>query len=205
MRRAGRPSSQCYARELIVSGRGLPRIWYNGVANEIVVSQMSACSRNRCRSRAGFTLMEVLIAAVMLAVGCVAILSCMMQCQRMMLASKKFESAQLVLQLGDMAHPIPDPSQVTSSGEDVVSDDLLNVNEMPAEDLVRELEMDLPRNELEQLRDYTFERTVDETDDEILKWNGGIYAIRSTVRWGGNRYGAKREELNVIRLWRKKP
>jgi hypothetical protein len=149
--------------------------------------------------------MEVLIAAVMLAVGCVAILSCMMQCQRMMLASKKFESAQLVLQLGDMAHPIPDPSQVTSSGEDVVSDDLLNVNEMPAEDLVRELEMDLPRNELEQLRDYTFERTVDETDDEILQWNGGIYAIRSTVRWGGSRYSAKREELNVIRLWRKKP
>ena len=145
----------------------------------------------RSRFRAGFTLMEVLIAAVMLAVGCIAILSCMMQCQRMMLASKRFESAQLVLQLGDMAHPIPDPSQVTTSGEDVVNDELLNV--------------DLPRTELEQLKDYTFERTVDETDDEILKWNGGIYAIRSTVRWGGNRYRSKREELNVIRLWRKKP
>ena len=69
----------------------------------------------RSRFRAGFTLMEVLIAAVMLAVGCIAILSCMMQCQRMMLASKRFESAQLVLQLGDMAHPIPDPSQVTTT------------------------------------------------------------------------------------------
>ena len=79
------------------------------------------------------------------------------------------------------------------------------MEETPAEDLVRELEMDLPRTELEQLKDYTFERTVDETDDEILKWNGGIYAIRSTVRWGGNRYRSKREELNVIRLWRKKP
>ena len=65
--------------------------------------------------------------------------------------------------------------------------------------------MDLPRTELEQLKDYTFDRSVDETDDEILKWNGGIYAIRSTVRWGGNNYGAKREELNVIKLWRKKP
>ena len=134
-----------------------------------------------------------------------AILSCMMQCQRMMLASKRFESAQLVLQLGEMAYPIPDPSQVTTSGEDIQNDDLLNVQETPAEDLVRELEMELPRAEREQLLDYTFERTVDETDDDILKWNGGIYAIRSTVRWGGNHYGGKREELNVIRLWRKKP
>ena len=159
----------------------------------------------RSRRRAGFTLMEVLIAAVMLSVGCIAILSCVMQCQRMMLASKRFESAQLVLQLGEMAYPIPDPSQVTTSGEDIQSDELLNVREMPAEDLVRELEMDLPRTELEQLQDYTFERTVDETDDEILQWNGGIYAIRSTVRWGGSNYGAKREELNVIKLWRKKP
>ena len=157
-----------------------------------------------CR-RAGFTLLEVLIAAIMLAVGCVAILACMMQCQRMMMASKRFESAQLVLQLGEMAYPVPDPSQVTTSGEDVLRDDVLNVSETPAEDLVRELEMDLPRTELEQLKDYTFERTVDETDDEILQWNGGIYAIRSTVRWGGNNYGAKREELNVIKLWRKKP
>ncbi|MBR1586726.1 MAG: prepilin-type N-terminal cleavage/methylation domain-containing protein [Kiritimatiellae bacterium] len=155
--------------------------------------------------RAGFTLLEVLIAAIMLAVGCVAILACMMQCQRMMMASKRFESAQLVLQLGEMAYPIPDPSQVTTSGEDVLRDDVLNVSETHAEDLVRELEMDLPRTELEQLKDYTFERTVDETDDEILQWNGGIYAIRSTVRWGGNNYGAKREELNVIKLWRKKP
>ena len=55
------------------------------------------------------------------------------------------------------------------------------------------------------MQDYTFERKVDETDEEILKWNGGIYAIRSTVRWGGSNYGAKREELNVIKLWRKKP
>ena len=159
----------------------------------------------RPRSRAGFTLMEVLIAAVMLAVGCIAILSCMMQCQRMMLASKRFESAQLVLQLGEMAHPIPDPSQVTTSGEDIINDELLNVRETSAEDLLRELEMELPRTEREQLQDYTFERKVDETDEEILKWNGGIYAIRSIVRWGGSNYGAKREELNVIRLWRKKP
>ena len=88
-----------------------------------------------CRSslRAGFTLMEVLIAAVMLAVGCIAILSCMMQCQRLMLASKRFESAQLVLQLGEMAHPTPDPSQVTTSGDDIMNDDLLNGREPPAE------------------------------------------------------------------------
>ena len=159
----------------------------------------------RYGSRSGFSLLEVLIASVVMGISCVAILACMMQSQKMMLFSKRFETAQLVLQLGEMAYPIPDPSQVTTSGEDVMSDDLLNVSETHAEDLVRELEMELPRTELEQLQDYTFERTVDETDDEILKWNGGIYAIRSTVRWGGDNYGAKREEMNVIKLWRKKP
>ena len=159
----------------------------------------------RWGSRSGFSLLEVLIASVVMGISCVAILACMMQSQKMMLFSKRFETAQLVLQLGEMAYPIPDPSQVTTSGEDVANDDLLNVRETRAEDLVQELEMELPRAELEQLQDYTFERTVDETDDEILQWNGGIYAIRSTVRWGGDNYGAKREELNVIKLWRKKP
>ena len=152
--------------------------------------------------------MEVLIAAVMLSVGCIAILSCVMQCQKMMLASKRFETAQLVLQFGDMAYPIPDPSQVTTAGEDIIDDDKLNVRETRAEELLRDLDIDLPRAELEQLGDYTFERVVDRPDgdvDEILKWNGGIYAIRSIVRWGGSNYGAKREELNVIKLWRKKP
>jgi hypothetical protein len=131
-----------------------------------------------------------------------------MQCQKMMLASKRFETAQLVLQFGDMAYPIPDPSQVTTAGEDIIDDDKLNVRETRAEDLLRELDLDLPRAEREQLGDYTFERVVNRPDgdvDEILKWNGGIYAIRSIVRWGGSNYGAKREELNVIRLWRKKP
>jgi len=161
------------------------------------------------RARAGFSLLEVLIASVIMGISCVAILACMMQSQKLMLASKRFETAQLVLQLGEMAYPIPDPSQVTESGEDVMDNDLLNVSETRAEELLRDLDMDMPRTEREQMSDYTFERTVDRPPngdvDEILRWNGGIYAIRSTVRWGSNNYGAKREELNVIKLWRKKP
>ena len=90
---------------------------------------------------------------------------------------------------------------ILPAGVEVLNPDL----EIAHLDKGGELEMELPRTELEQLQDYTFERTVDETDDEILKWNGGIYAIRSTVRWGGDNYGAKREEMNVIKLWRKKP
>jgi hypothetical protein len=160
-------------------------------------------------ARAGFSLLEVLIASIFLATCCIAIMACMMQCQKLMLSSKRFETAQLVLQLGDMAYPIPDPSQVTEAGDDVLDNDLLNVRETRAEDLLRDLDMDMPRTEREQMGDYTFERTVDRPPngdiDEILRWNGGIYAIRSTVRWGGDHYGAKREELNVIRLWRKKP
>lgn len=157
------------------------------------------------RGRGGFTLLEVLIAAVMLAVGCVAIITCMMQCQRMMLASKRFETAQLVMQMGEMAYPIPEPSQVSGAGDDILSDDQLNVSETAALDLVRDLDLDIPLSEREQLKDYTFERSVDDTDDDTLKWNGGLYAIRSVVHWGKNNYGAQREKLTVIRLWRKTP
>ena len=159
--------------------------------------------------RSGFSLIEVLIASVIMGISCVAILACMLQSQKMMLFSKRFETAQLVLQLGEMAYPIPDPSQVTETGDAVLNNELLNVQETQAEDLLRELDMEMPRAEREQMGDYTFERVVDEPPDgdfdEILRWNGGIYAVRSIVRWGDSRYGAKREELNVIRLWRKKP
>ena len=152
--------------------------------------------------RSGFTLLEVMIATIILSIGLVVLLTSVSNCQKVMKASQDHETAQYVLSLGETVYPIPSPDLVTG---DPLEDEQLNIQETSAEDLLRELEMELPRTEREQLQDYTFARTVDETDDEILQWNGGIYAIRSTVRWGGDRYGAKREELNVIKLWRKKP
>jgi prepilin-type N-terminal cleavage/methylation domain-containing protein len=64
--------------------------------------------------RRGFTLLEVLLAAIILGTGLAAILVSMSQSQKMMLASSYLETAQEVMDLGDMAYPlsnVQDPDQ----------------------------------------------------------------------------------------------
>ncbi|MCQ2389090.1 MAG: prepilin-type N-terminal cleavage/methylation domain-containing protein [Kiritimatiellae bacterium] len=164
--------------------------------------------------RAGFSLVEVLVASVILATGLLAILAAMTQSQRLMMASKRFEDAQYVFCLGEMAHPVPPPEKVTG---DPLDDELLNVEETTVAELVRELESDgnqrlhLSREREQELETYTFTREVDEYEDfdgrseeEILEANGKLYTLRTTVRWGGKHYGAKQEEDVTVRLWRRK-
>ena len=52
--------------------------------------------------RRGFTLLEVLLAAIILGSGLAAILVSMSQSQRMMLASARLEAAQEVISLAGM-------------------------------------------------------------------------------------------------------
>ena len=62
----------------------------------------------------GFTLLEVLFAALILGFGLTTILVSMSQSQRMMLSSAYLETAQEVMDLGDMAYPlsnVKDPDQ----------------------------------------------------------------------------------------------
>ena len=89
--------------------------------------------------RRGFTLIEVLVASVVLTLGLLSALALFMQSQRMMMASVRFETAQRVLNYFEMVHPIPDPDQVTG---DPLDDDLLNIEEERAEDLCDDLEID---------------------------------------------------------------
>ena len=164
-------------------------------------------------ARGGFSLVEVLVASVILATGLLAIMAAMTQSQRLMLASKRFEDAQYVLLLGEMAHPIPPPDKVA---DDPLDNELLNVDETPALDLVREVEtgfnqhLNLSREREQELETYTFTRTVDEYEsedgrshDEILDANGKLYTLRTIVRWGGRRAGDKQEEDVTVRFWRK--
>ncbi len=147
----------------------------------------------------GFTLVEVLIATILLSVGLLTILASMQQSQRMMLASKRYELCQKVLGWGEMLYPIPDPDAVT----DPLKDEKLNISETRAYELANDLEIDLTRQQEQDLESYTFERVVDDIDDEDLERLDGIYTIRTIVRWGGNRRGGKRDEETVIRFWRK--
>lgn len=146
----------------------------------------------------GFTLIEILIASVILTLGLLSVLALFTQSQRMMLASARFETAQRVLNYFEMVHPLPATSDVT---DDPLQNDLLNIEEERATDLADELEIDLTPQDSRDLKDYTAQREVDEIDDEELERNGGIYTIRTTIKWGGDNFGGKKDEMTVIKLW----
>lgn len=152
-------------------------------------------------SKSGFSLIEVLIASVILTLGMLSCLMLFSQSQRMMLASQRFEIAQRVLSYGEMVYPIPD--SVTDDPED---NELLNVNEVSAEELAEDLELELSYQDRKDLEGYTFKREVDEppTDDEEFKRIGEIYTIRTTVTWGKGFRGEKPETETVVKLWRNK-
>ncbi len=149
----------------------------------------------------GFTLIEVLIATILLSVGLLTVLASMQQSQKMMLASKRYELCQKVLGWGEMLYPIPDPADVA---DDPLQNERLNISETRASDLANDLEIELNRRQEQDLEGYTFERTVDDIDDEELNRLDGIYTIRNIVRWGGNRRNGKHDEETVIRFWRKR-
>ncbi len=161
-------------------------------------------------TKRGFTLVEVLIASLILGISLVGLLQGMTVCQYMMTESRRFETAQYVLNLGEMAHPLPPSDKVT---DDPLDNELLNISEESALKLAEDIELELTRAEREELEGYTFERTVDEYEDsgdgrimshedEVAR-NGGLYSVRTTVRWGGDLRGGRRDEETLIRLWRK--
>ena len=151
--------------------------------------------------RGGFTLLEVMCATIILSLGLVALLTAFMQCQRIMRTTQGFETAQYVLMLGETLYPLPSPDLVT---DDPIDSELLNIEETPALKLAEDLELDdLPRERREELEYYTFERTVDDVNDEELERSGWLYTVRTTVRWGHVRRTKDRSETTVITLWRK--
>ena len=151
--------------------------------------------------RNGFTLLEVMCATIILSLGLVALLTAFMQCQRIMRTTQGFETAQYVLMLGETLYPLPPPDLVS---DDPIDNELLNIEETPALKLADDLELDdLSRERREELEYYTFERTVDDVDDEELERSGWLYTVRTTVRWGHVRREKDRSESTVITLWRK--
>lgn len=154
------------------------------------------------RFRMGFTLLEVMVATIILSLGLVALLTAFMQCQRIMRATQGFETAQYVLMLGETLYPLPSPDQVS---DDPLDNELLNIEETEALTLLRDLELDdMSKERRDELEYYTFERTVDEIDDEELARSGYLYTVRTVIRWGHARRSRDRSETTVITLWRKK-
>lgn len=150
--------------------------------------------------KSGFTLLEVLLAAIILGTGLAAILVSMSQNQKMMLSSASLETVQEVMDLGDMAYPlddVKDPDKDLDVGETKASELWEIVAGSHGPKLTREQE--------EKFHGYTWERVAlnrkDSEDD--IKRLGNLYTVRVTVRWGGVRRGENDEE-SYVTFWRKK-
>ena len=147
--------------------------------------------------RRGFTVLEVLLAAIILGLGLTTILVSMSQSQKMMLASTYLETAQEVMDLGDMAYPLSD---VRDPDRD------LDVEETKVTDLwdrITDGEHRLTSAQEEKFHGYTWQReALNREDEDEVKRLGGLYTVRVTVRWG-DRHTGNTEEESYITFWRK--
>lgn len=146
--------------------------------------------------RGGFTLLEVLIASIILGVGLMSIIVSMTQAQQMMISSTYLETAQEVMDFGDMAYPLSDV-------QDPEKD--LDVRETKATELWEKFAGNerLSSEQYEKYRTYTWEReALNRNDKDEIKRLGGLYTVRVTVRWGDRRRGNGEEE-SYVTFWRK--
>ena len=150
--------------------------------------------------RRGFALLEVLLASIILGTGLATILVSMSQSQKMMLSSSYLETAQEVMDLGDMAYPladVKDPDQDLDVAETKASDlwDIVAGAHGPK----------MTSEQEDKFHDYTWERVALNRQDseEDIKRLGNLYTVRIIVRWGSGRTG-KREEESYVTFWRKK-
>lgn len=147
--------------------------------------------------RGGFTLLEVLLASLILGLGLTTILVSMSQSQKMMLTTARLETAQEVMDLGEMAYPLSDV-------QDPERD--LEVTETRATDLWDKIagrNARLTRAQEDKYHGYTWKREwVNKNEDDEIKRLGNLYVVRVTVRWGDDRRG-NHEEESYVTFWRK--
>jgi len=142
----------------------------------------------------GFTLMEVMVATIILGLGAAVILASMSQSHKMMVYSTYFQTTQEVMDLGDMAYPLAD----------VKDENDLEVDETKATELWEMIsEERLSDAQEEKFHGYTWEREcLNMHDDEEIERLGGLYVVKVTVRWG-DRFRSHGDSESYITFWRK--
>ncbi len=120
------------------------------------------------------TLIEVLLAATILGLGLVTLLSGISSCLAVMRASREYQAAQWALSLGELTHPMTEVQEID------------------------DVKVDADGSLVEG---FVFERTVDskEVADELT--DDGLYVVRTRIYWGTGGEG-QAEEL-VSYLWHK--
>lgn len=131
----------------------------------------------------GLTLIEVLLATLILGLGITSLMAGMMSCLSVMRASREYSDAEWVLGLGELKHPIRPTDNVE---EDVAVE-------------ADTLDLDLP--ESMRSRGYVYERIVEkEADDDKDK----LYVVRTRVKWGEGRDDQRQSEEVVRYVWEHK-
>lgn len=119
------------------------------------------------RSKSGMTLVEVMMATLILGVGIVALMQGIGACSEVFNASAFIHQAANVLSRGEVEYPL------------IIKDD-------PEEDLV----VDADGNVMDG---WTFERSVEEDDDE-----DGLFVVRTKVVKGRGGTGMEMEVLRLV-------
>lgn len=125
-------------------------------------------------NRAGMTLIEVLLAATLLGLGLVTLLSGLSSCLAVMRASREYQTAQWALSLGELTYPVTGVEEVT------------------------DLEVEPDSNLVEG---FTFSRVVDEKEVEDELTDDGLYVVRTRIFWGAGGEGQAEELVGYI--WHK--
>ena len=142
----------------------------------------------------GFTLLEVLLASIILGVGLAGVLVSMSQAQRMMRTLPEIETAQEVMDLGNAAFPLSEISEVDDIDVRAVEvDELWSI-------VAGAHGANMSTEQKEKYENFTWEREVldKSPDEDELKRIGYVYPVRVTVRWG--RKEGQRE--SYVTLWR---
>lgn len=127
------------------------------------------------QARAGFTLLEVILAVIILGGGLTVLYRSVIVSARMIALSREREQVAYVFSLADLQYPLRD---------------------------IEDIEDDAPVDpDGSLLEGYVFERTVDERDDFLDEdvEDDRLYVVRSVVTWDD---GRQREE--IVRYLRQK-